>query len=114
MIAGMGRPCRTQAAGIVYHVLNRANGRAALFPDAADYAAFVGLLAEAQAEQPMRLLFYCLMPNHWHLVPWPEEERCLSAFVASLTLTHTQRWHAARGTTGSGHLYQGRFKSFPI
>lgn len=31
-----------------------------------------------------------------------------------LTLTHTQRWHAHRHTAGTGHLYQGRFKSFPI
>lgn len=31
-----------------------------------------------------------------------------------LTLTHTQRWHAHRYSAGSGHLYQGRFKSFPI
>ncbi len=30
------------------------------------------------------------------------------------TLTHTQRWHASHGTIGTGHLYQGRFKSFPI
>ncbi|MEZ6035768.1 MAG: hypothetical protein R3C17_21935 [Planctomycetaceae bacterium] len=38
----------------------------------------------------------------------------LSRFVGWLTLTHTQRWHAHRQSTGSGHLYQGRFKSFPV
>jgi putative transposase len=54
------------------------------------------------------------MPNHWHLVVWPEHDRVLSRFVGWLTLTHTQRWHAFRGTVGSGHLYQGRFKSFPV
>ena len=54
------------------------------------------------------------MPNHWHLVLWPREEGELSAFVRWLTLTHTQRWHAHRHSAGRGHVYQGRFKSFPI
>jgi putative transposase len=110
----MGRPLRITAGGLVYHVLNRANRRAALFEGPADYEAFVGTLAEAQGEHPVRLLAYCLMPNHWHLVLWPEKDRALSRFVSWLTLTHTQRRHAAHGTAGSGHLYQGRFKSFPV
>ncbi|HUP77434.1 MAG TPA: hypothetical protein VM260_02660, partial [Pirellula sp.] len=38
----------------------------------------------------------------------------LSKFTGWLTLTHTQRWHAHRHSTGQGHVYQGRFKSFPI
>ena len=54
------------------------------------------------------------MPNHWHLVVWPSRDGELSEFVGWLTLTHTQRWHAHRQTAGSGHLYQGRFKSFPV
>jgi putative transposase len=54
------------------------------------------------------------MPNHWHLLVWPRKDGELSQFIGWLTLTHTQRWHAHRGTSGSGHLYQGRFKSFPI
>lgn len=54
------------------------------------------------------------MPNHWHLLVWPREHGELSRFVGWLTLTHTQRWHAHRRSIGSGHLYQGRFKSFPI
>ncbi len=110
----MGRPLRTTAGGLIYHVLNRANRRATLFEGADEYAAFLRTLAEAQREHPMRLLAYCVMPNHWHLVVWPERDRELSRFVGWLTLTHTQRRHAARGTAGSGHLYQGRFKSFPV
>jgi putative transposase len=54
------------------------------------------------------------MPNHWHLLVWPREDGELSRFVGWLTLTHTQRWHAHRRSTGSGHVYQGRFKSFPV
>ena len=54
------------------------------------------------------------MPNHWHLVLWPRAQRELSRFVGWLTLTHTQRWHAHYRNVGSGHLYQGRFKSFVV
>jgi putative transposase len=62
----------------------------------------------------LRVLAYCLMPNHWHLVVWPANSQQLSRFMHWLTLTHTQRWHAAHGTGGTGSLYQGRFKAFPV
>jgi len=54
------------------------------------------------------------MPNHWHLVLWPHHDGDLSEFLRWLTVTHTQRWHAHHHTSGTGPLYQGRFKSFPI
>jgi putative transposase len=99
----------------VYHVLNRANARLPIFRKEADYAAFERILGEALEHVPgMRLLSYCLMPNHWHLVVWPRYDGELSDFGHRLTLTHTQRWHAHFRDVGAGHLYQGRFKSFPI
>jgi putative transposase len=110
----MGRPQRAAAGGYVYHVLNRANARMTIFEKDGDYQAFETVLAEAVERSATRLLAYCLMPNHWHLLVWPRQEGELSRFVGWLTLTHTQRWHAHRRSTGSGHVYQGRFKSFPI
>jgi hypothetical protein len=50
----------------------------------------------------MRLWFYRLMPNPGYLVVGPERDRTLSRFVGWLSLTHTQRRHAYRGTVGSG------------
>ena len=87
---------------------------APLFQEPGDYQAFLRVLAGAQHEHPLRLLAYGVLPNHWHLVLWPERDRQLSRFVGWLTLTHTQRWHAYRGSVGSGHVYQGRFQSFPV
>ncbi len=110
----MGRPLRAAEGGYVYHVLNRANARLRIFDDADDYEAFERILLEAVERTGTRLLAYCVMPNHWHLVVWPKKDDELSRFVGWLTLTHTQRWHAHRGSTGSGHVYQGRFKSFPV
>jgi putative transposase len=85
-----------------------------IFTKDEDFIAFERVLEEAVARTGTRLLSYCLMGNHWHLVVWPREDDELSRFVGWLTLTHTQRWHAHRKSTGSGHLYQGRFKSFPV
>jgi putative transposase len=100
--------------GYVYHVLNRAVGRGTLFRKDSDYAAFERVLEEAREQVPMRLLSFCVMPNHWHLVLWPESDGDLSEYMRWLTVTHTQRWHAAHHTSGTGPLYQGRFKSFPV
>jgi putative transposase len=111
----MGRPHRLALAGYVYHVLNRANGRLPIFQKDGDYEAFERILGQALEHVPgIRLLSYCLMPNHWHLVVWPRRDGELSDFGHWLTLTHTQRWHAHYRDVGTGHLYQGRFKSFPI
>jgi putative transposase len=110
----MGRPQRVAAGVYVYHVLNRANARLKIFEIDADYEAFEKILAQAVERSETRLLAYCVMPNHWHLVVWPREDGELSRFIGWLTLTHSQRWHAHRQSTGSGHVYQGRFKSFPV
>ena len=110
----MPRPLRISKGGYAYHVLNRANAKAKIFTTPGDYQGFDIALVEAHAHIPIRILSYCVMPNHWHLVLWPKEDGELSKFMAWLTMTHAQRWNACHQTTGFGHLYQGRFKSFPI
>ena len=110
----MPRPRRAAEGGLIYHALNRANGRSTVFETDDDYAAFERVMAQAVARQGMRLLADCLMPNHFHLLLWPRADGDLSAFMRWLTLTHTQRWHAHRSSAGTGHLYQGRFKSFVV
>jgi putative transposase len=110
----MPRTPRVNQGGIVYHVLNRANARMSLFDADADYERFMNILADAHQRVAMRTLGYCIMPNHWHLLLWPHQDGDLSEFMRWLTVTHTQRWHVSRGTTGEGHIYQGRYKSFPV
>src|SRR5271155_4956132 len=110
----MPRQARNAPGGLVYHVLNRAVARLPLFAKDRDYQAFERVLAEALARKPMRVLAYCLMPNHWHMVLWPEKDGDLTAFVRWLTHTQSMRWHGHYPTGGTGHIYQGRFKSFPV
>ena len=110
----MPRAPRISPGGLAYHVLNRGTGRMRIFDDAGDYEAFERVLSAARERAGMRVCTYTLMPNHWHMVLWPRRDGDLSRFIGWLTMTHTQRWHAHRHTVGTGHVYQGRFKSFPI
>jgi putative transposase len=108
------RRVTTGSGGVVFHVLNRGVRRLALFDRPGDYRSFLRLVAQAQRRVPVRCLSYCLMPNHFHLVLWPRADEDLSRFMFWLTTTHSMRWHVWRGTAGTGHVYQGRFKAFPV
>ena len=83
-----------------------------MFQQDEDYAAFLKLLQEAGERVAMRLVSYCLMPNHFHLVLWPREDGDLSRFMQWLLTSHVRRYH--RHYRSSGHVWQGRFKAFPI
>ena len=110
----MPRITRTDIGNHCYHVINRANARLPIFFEEKDYLLFEEVLEEAQEKFSMRILAYCLMPNHFHLVLYPKNDGDMGKFMQWLTLTHTQRWHQANNTKGTGHLYQGRYKSFLI
>ncbi|HLN29988.1 MAG TPA: transposase [Gemmataceae bacterium] len=110
----MPRSARQTPGGYVYHALNRATARLKLFRKAADYEAFLRVLDEALEKHPLRVLGYCIMPTHWHFVLWPAAEGQLTAFLRWLTLTHSVRWHKHHHSTGSGHVYQNRFKAFAV
>jgi putative transposase len=110
----MPRTARIAPGSLVYHVLNRGVGRNRLFFRDDDYLAFEQILAETLEKRPMRILSYCLMPNHWHFVLWPEKTGELAAFMQRLTVTHVTRWQKHFNKVGFGHVYQGRFKSFPV
>lgn len=110
----MARKARNTSGGRIYHVLNRSAGRIALFRKDADYTAFESVVLEARRRVPLRILAWCLMKNHWHFVAWPRTDDEVTAFFRWLTHTHAMRWRVARATVGWGHLYQGRFKAFPV
>ena len=110
----MPRRPRAQSAGIVHHVINRASRRLTLFAADEDYLMMEHVLFAARHRFGMRLLDWTIMPNHWHLILWPEYDLQLSLFMHWMTTTHTQRWHVARRSTGTGPVYQGRYKAIPV
>jgi len=114
MVQGMPYRSGRGTAGVPFHVLNRGVRRLALFEVSADYRRFVACAARALDRVPIRLLAYCLMPNHFHLVAQPVEDGQLSEFMRLLEGIHSKRWHSSRQTVGTGAVYQGRYKAFPI
>ncbi len=100
--------------GLVFHVMNRAIEGVTLFEHPTQYDAFTRVLAEAGRRHATRLLAYCVMPNHWHLVVQPAVDRVLSEYMQWLTTTHAQRWRRASCTRGRGAVYQGRFRWVPV
>jgi len=77
----MGRPLRAAEGGLIYHCLNRANARLAIFTKEDDFEAFERVLVEAITRHDMRLLASCVMRNHFHLVLWPRADGDLSRFM---------------------------------
>jgi putative transposase len=110
----MPRTARVTPGGYVFHVLNRGNERRDIFEAEGDYLTFLRVMTETQERVPLRILAWCLMPNHWHLVLWPRQDGQLGQFMQRLTTTHVRRWRLCRHSVGHGHLYQGTYKSFPV
>lgn len=108
----MVRTARASVGGICYHVLNRGNDRKTVFSKAADFDGFLDIVAIARARFPIELFAYCLMPNHFHFVVRPRENDTLARWIHWLLTTHTQAHRRSYAT--AGHIWQGRFKAFPI
>ncbi|MCP4593840.1 MAG: transposase [bacterium] len=108
----MPRTARASVGGICYHAINRGNAGAVVFRKDQDYAAFLRLIEQACERVPMRVLAFCLMPNHFHLTLWPVGDGDLSRWMQWLMTAHVRRYHAHYRS--SGHVWQGRFKAFPI
>ena len=81
---------------MAYHVLNRGVGRMRLFLNDADYAAWERVIEETLELAPMRICGFCWMPNHWHMVLWPQKDGQLSTFMQRMTNRHTHRWQRAK------------------
>jgi putative transposase len=110
----MARSIRIDVGNEIYHVINRANARLPIFFQEDDYQLFQKILQKGKDKFGMRIIAYCLMSNHFHLVLYPRKDGDMQRFMQWITLTHTQHWHIKHKTIGSGHLYQGRYKSFII
>ncbi len=110
----MPRNTRVDIGDKVYHVINRANGRYKIFNTEKDYRIIETLLLETKELVDMRILAYVIMPNHWHLVLYPKQDGDLGTFMHRLSNSHTRKVHALTNTNGTGHLYQGRYKSFLV
>jgi len=110
----MPRQSRVDIGNEVYHLINRANGRARIFNTDLDFKDFEYLLDEMRKTYKVGILAYVIMPNHWHLLIQTKEDKTLGKAVQWLLTAHVRRHHTRYQTIGDGHIYQGRYKSFLI
>lgn len=108
-------PRRSSVDGLICHVYNRAAAKLPLFKTADDYRRFLHLLQGAKHESGpvIKVLGYCVMPTHWHLIICPQTTRALSHFMQHLTRRHAIAY-IAEHPERSGAIYQGRFRSVPV
>lgn len=105
----MPRHPRVSPDGLVQHVLNRGDHRETIFFKAADFRAFLRVVDESAQRVDMRILAYCIMRNHFHLVVWPQAGSDLPVFMQLLMNLHIQRYLRHYRPESPGHIYQGRY-----
>ena len=111
----MPRRPRLATGAIAYPVLNRRVGRLPLFENAR------GLCGVRKSSRRSLRAHQCTnrgllfdAESLAFVVVAAQRDGELSEVMQWITVTHTQRWQAHRHSSGSGPVYQGRFKSFPV
>jgi putative transposase len=105
----MPRHNRISPDGFVQHVINRGDHRETIFHKPGDFRAFLEILAEVASIIPMRILAYCIMRNHFHLLLWPYQGSDVPVFMERLMNTHIKRYLLHYPPASPGHIYQGRY-----
>jgi REP element-mobilizing transposase RayT len=102
----MARPPRLQLANAIYHVVARGNERSPIYRDDADRERFLTLLGECGQRYGWRVLGYCLMTSHYHLLVQTPEPN-LARGMRQLNGVYAQAFN--RRHTRVGHVFQGRY-----
>jgi len=105
----MPRHRRISPDGFVQHIVNRGDHRETVFHKPGDFRVFLRIIAEVASAVPMRILAYCIMRNHFHLLLWPHEGADLPVFMDRLMNRHIKRYLRHYPPASPGHIYQGRY-----
>jgi len=108
----MPRAPRYQQAGLLHHVVCRGNDKQVIFKSPKDYITYLDLLEEARKLFPLKVYNYVLMDNHIHLLVEPTEKGSLSKVMEYVSKAYAKYFNKMH--LHSGHVFQGRFKSFLI
>jgi putative transposase len=108
----MPRRPRGELRGAIHHVINRGNNRHKIFSEDRDFEHFINALRAAKALVPTRLYAFSIMSNHFHAIIEPQDIDTLSRFIHRWMTKHAKRHQ--RQSNRTGHIWQGRFRSFPI
>jgi putative transposase len=105
----MPRIARVCAAGYPHHITQRGNNKERAFFDDEDRRFYLDLLHRYKEKYEMKILAYCLMGNHVHVLVVPEKETSLARGIGGTNLLYTQ--YINRKYNRSGRLWQNRFFS---
>lgn len=95
--------------GEAYHITQRGTNRERVFFSNGDRSTYLRLLAQNLSDAAVRVLAWCLMDNHVHLILVPEREDSLSVLLRRVHGRYAQMVNARQSRTG--HLWQNRFFS---
>ncbi len=108
----MPRGPRLIVENAFYHIINRGNQKQKIFTEHEDFVKYLQILKHYKRKFNIKLICYCLMPNHIHLLIAPNNPGILAKFMQVLTQTYTLWFNKKYSKVG--HLWQGRFKSMVI
>jgi len=109
-----------------YHIFNRGTEKRLVFEDLYDYWRFLKLLFVCNNTKPFNLKYidnpfvvdrqsplvaigaYCLMPNHFHILLTPLQEKGVARFMQKLITGYTMYFNTKNSRSGA--LFQGRYK----
>jgi putative transposase len=106
------RIARIVVPGIAHHIVQRGNRQQRIFHTHGDCRRYVDMLAETSSAHTVECLAWCLMPNHVHLVLRPATAAGLRSVMSSVHTRYAQ--HINRREQSSGHLFQDRYRSYPM
>jgi REP element-mobilizing transposase RayT len=101
---------REEAPGAVHHAFARGVNRQPIFLDDADYQRYIRTLRATAERYRWRVLTFCLMPNHVHLLvetPTPN----LGSGMQWLQSRYALSFNDKHGRSGEGHVFQGPYRS---
>lgn len=105
----MPRIARAVAGGYPHHIIQRGNNRGQVFFDKDDRTKYLSLLKKYSDKWKARILVYCLMTNHVHLLIRPNEETSLCKMMQGVALCYTQ--YLNRKYKRTGRLWESRYYS---
>jgi putative transposase len=108
----MPRSARIVVPDLPHHITQRGNRRQPIFFSDQDRRRYLDMLAAACTVHATKCLAWCLMENHVHLILVPATLDGLRATLASAHTRYAQRVNYGQGA--SGHLFQGRYSSYPM
>ena len=108
----MPRIARVVAIDYPHHIVQRGNRRQQVFFKESDYQKYLQYLKEHSKKFHLKIIAYCLMPNHVHLIVIPKKANSLADAIGDTHQKYTRMINFRK--KWRGYLWQGRFSSYVL